>query len=260
MVTLLLVDDEDLVKKGIKTFVDFEKLGIGRLLEASNGLEALALFEADSIQLVLMDINIPKLNGLEVAKRMKAQSPQVKIAMLTGYDYFDYAVSALKIGAMDYILKPVSKQDVTEVLARMVQAYAADLEQEALAKVVDNLAKNRSGEADKGYKALIQEQVDRHIDDPQFSLSALAKALGFSTGYLSGLFKEHFGIPFQDYMLMMRLEKAKLLLLSTDMKNYQIAEAVGFEDVNYFGTRFKKQFGMSPKQYQQKVRSEDEMV
>lgn len=260
MVTLLLVDDEDLVKRGIKAFVDFDKLGIDQVLEASNGLEALALFEVHPIQLVLMDINMPKLNGLEVAKRMKSHSPQVKIAMLTGYDYFDYAVSALKLGALDYILKPVSKQDVTEVLSRMVQAYRADLEQNALSKVVDSLTQKRGIVSDKGYKALIQEKVDLYISDPQFSLTFLAKELGFSTGYLSGLFKEHFGIPFQDFMLITRLEKAKLLLLTTEMKNYQVAEAVGFEDVNYFGTRFKKQFGVSPKQYQQKVRSEDERV
>jgi two-component system response regulator YesN len=260
MLTLLLVDDEELVKRGIKAFVDFKQLGIDRVFEASNGLEALALFKEHDIHLVLMDINMPKLNGLEAAMAMKTLQPKVKIAILTGYDYFDYAVSALKIGVEDYILKPVAQKDVTEVLSRMIKGYSKSLQTQEMDRIVETLVNRSATDSERGYKALLKEKVDSQMSNPAFSLTLLAEQMGFSAGYLSGLFKDHFGIPFQDYMLSTRLEKAKLLLLSTDMKNYEVAEAVGFEDVNYFGTRFKKQFGLSPKQYQQKVRSSDENV
>lgn len=257
MLTLLLVDDEDLVKRGIKAFVDFEKLGIDQVLEASNGLEALALFREQEVHLVIMDINMPKLSGLEAAKAMKELRPEVKIAILTGYDYFDYAVTALKIGVEDYILKPVAKGDVTEVLSRMIRDYSKTRQNKELDRIVGSLVKGSNLEPDKGYRDLLKEKVDNQMHDPEFSLTLLASQIGFSAGYLSGLFKEQFGIPFQDYVLNRRLEKAKLLLISTDMKNYEVAQAVGFEDVNYFGTRFKKQYGLSPQQYKQKVRMTD---
>ncbi len=257
MVTLLLVDDEDLVRRGIKAFVDFEKLRIDQVLEASNGLQALVMFENNDIQLVLMDINMPKMNGIEVAKEMKALKPQVKIAMLTGYDYFDYAVSALKAGVDDYILKPVSKGDVSDVLSRLIQSLQKDLMKSAANTVVEGLLKASGSERERTYQVELRDKVDAQLAKPTFSLSVLADQMGFSAGYLSTLFKELFGLPFQEYVLSQRLEKAKLLLLSTNMKNYEVAEMVGFEDVNYFGTRFKKKYGVSPKQYQQKVRHAD---
>ena len=76
---------------------------------------------------------------------------------------------------------------------------------------------------------------------------------GMSSGYLSSLFKNLFGIPFQDYLNNIRMEKAKLLLLTTGLKNYEIAELVGIENFNYFNSKFKKTFGMTPKEFKKSV-------
>jgi two-component system response regulator YesN len=89
------------------------------------------------------------------------------------------------------------------------------------------------------------------MTSPDFSLGVLADEMGLSTGYLSGLFKKLFGAPFQDYLIAQRMERGKLLLLTTHLKNYEIAEKIGFEDPNYFSTRFKKEFGQTPSQYKQ---------
>jgi two-component system response regulator YesN len=89
-------------------------------------------------------------------------------------------------------------------------------------------------------------------------LTSVAHSLGYAPNYLSSLFKNLFGVPFQEYVLSHRLEKAKLLLLTTSLKNYEIAERVGFEDVNYFNTRFKLKYGVSPKQYVTQVRQPNE--
>ena len=96
------------------------------------------------------------------------------------------------------------------------------------------------------YKILLKK-------DSQFTLSVLSEKLDLSSGYLSIMFKKNFGIPFQDYLLQKRMEKAKLLLLTTELKNYEIAEQVGFEDVNYFITKFKKYYQITPKQYRETV-------
>lgn len=259
MITLLIVDDEPLICKGIRTLVDFEQLGISEVYEASSGTEGLKLFIQHAPQLVLLDINLPLMNGLELAQAIKAHDKQAKIAMITGYDYVDYAIRAIKIGVDDYILKPVSKQDVTDVIAKLIERYENDRTLREVQTVVSNLKESSSEDtSDDSLKHRLQETIDQALASSELSLTFIAQALGYTPNYLSSLFKNLFGVTFQDYVLTHRLEKAKILLLTTTMKNYEIAERVGFEDVNYFNTRFKLKYGVSPKQYVTQVRQPDE--
>ncbi|MDH8677844.1 response regulator [Fusibacter bizertensis] len=260
MYKLLLVDDEALIRKGIKTLIDFTKLEISAVLEAANGLEGLSVFEKYQPELVILDINLPHMNGLELASKIKKINPYTKIAMLTGYDYFDYAVTALKIGVDDYILKPVSKQDVTDAIIRLIHSYNQLKVQQEISSVVKNISKENASTYPVDS---IQETLDSQLYNSDLSLTSFAEKLGYSTSYLSGMLKSILGMPFQEYVLSSRLEKAKLLLLTTPLKNYEIAEKVGFQDVNYFNTRFKQKYGLSPKQYLKAVRNpneNDEMV
>ena len=280
MYKLLIVDDEPLIRKGILTLVDFEKLGITDAYEASNGTEGLKLFIQHAPQLILLDINLPVMNGLELAQAIKALDSQAKIAMITGYDYVDYAISALKIGVDDYILKPVSKQDVTDVIAKLIQRFESEQTNREVHNVVNallhkppsnsvvltNSSQNSSNASEStvfsdstdSTRHRLQVLIDQSLSNPELSLTSVAHSLGYAPNYLSSLFKNLFGVPFQEYVLSHRLEKAKLLLLTTSLKNYEIAERVGFEDVNYFNTRFKLKYGVSPKQYVTQVRQPNE--
>ena len=251
MYKLLLVDDEPLIIRGIKSFVDFDKLNISEVYEAKNGEEALQLYQRYLPDLVLADINMPKMNGLEFSKKVKQINPNVKIAMITGYDYFDYAVTALKVGVDDYILKPVSRTDIEQVLAKLLEKVKAVHEQSKIQEVVQELISN-TGTLNTGYKQQIQEILEEQLSNNQFSLSFLADKMSLSPGYLSGLFKSLYGKSFQDYLKQIRLDQAKIMLLSTDMKIYEIALRVGFEDPNYFSAAFKKAYHCSPNQYRDK--------
>ncbi len=254
MYKLLIVDDEPLVRRGITTLVDLQALGIDTVYEAANGQEGLLLFQQHRPELVLVDVNMPRMNGLDLAAELKNLDADTRIAIITGYDYFDYAVAALKIGVEDYILKPVSRRDVAEVLAKLITRLEEGRRHQEVARVLHTFLKDTVTDADKTVAESIQAIIDKELRNSSFSLVSLAGQMGFSAGHLSGVFKRLFGQPFQDYVLSRRLEQAKLLLLTTEMKNYEIAEAVGFEDVNYFSTRFRKRFGFSPRQYKEKVR------
>jgi two-component system response regulator YesN len=268
MYNLLIVDDEPLVRRGIKTLVDFDSLGISEVYEAENGEQALELFHANTIHIILADINMPKMNGLDFAKAIKTEDANVCIALITGYDYFDYAVSALKAGVDDYILKPVSKKDIYEVLVKLVdKCKDIGREQKLQTLTLNDNSVNSSvsdqtsedqllsdkPEFDDTYKAQLKQLLDENIGNPELSLGFLAEKVGLSSGYLSGIFKKLFGLSFQEYVLKKRLDKAKILLLTTNMKNYEVAESVGFEDASYFSSRFKKMFGISPKQYKHSI-------
>lgn len=102
---------------------------------------------------------------------------------------------------------------------------------------------------DQGHSTELEEAIHSRLGDSQLTLKDLASQLGFSPSYLSVLIKKKLGLPFQEYVIQERMKKAKLLLLTTDLKIYEIADQVGFEDMNYFSQRFKQVVGVTPRQY-----------
>lgn len=248
MYNLLMVDDENIVRRGVKTLVDYQSLEIGEIFEAENGEAALKCIENENIHIVLADINMPKMNGLDFARKAKEFDSNIVIALITGYDYFDYVVTALKIGVDDYILKPVSKDDVTELLIKLVEKRKASDGLYSLRKSADKLA-GLTDTTDDSLKKMIVNEINKNMGNSDFCLSELALSVGYNSAYLSTLFKKSFGLNFRDYLLDIRLERAKILLLSTQMKSYEIAEAVGVEDANYFSSCFKRKLGVTISEY-----------
>lgn len=249
MFSLLIVDDEPMIRRGIKTLIDFKALNIEHVYEAENGKQALELVTKHKIDLILADINMPKMDGLEFVDKAKQISSDSKIAMITGYDNLDYAISALKSGVDDYVLKPVSKVDIVAILKRLIDKYTDSIqEKEAL-----TIAKKISDEnqSDTNIKQQLNELIAKHLSDYEFSLQSLAEETGYNTSYLSQLFKKEYGINFRDHLLHLRLEKGKILLLTTNLKNYEIAQQIGIEDPNYFSACFKRIYGLSISEFKE---------
>ncbi len=251
MYKLLIVDDEPIIRRGIKSLANLATIGISHIDEASNGEDAID--RAAFADIIMLDINMPRRDGLEVAEIIKKNNPNVLIVMVTGYDYFEYTQKAIRIGVDDYLLKPVNKQDVELVIKRMVDK----LGRRNVKEKIDKINSHANQEPDLEGFAQVREYIEQHIYDMGLSLGLLAETLGFNSSYLSGIIKRIYGIPFQEYVSKRRMERAKILLLSGNMKNYEIAEQLGFDDVNYFITKFKKTYGVTPKQYKQGVRSNE---
>lgn len=260
MYNLLVVEDESLIRRGIRAFIDFESLGIDRFFEAENGEEAVEIINSQPIDLILADINMPKMNGLDFCKLAKEKDPSVKIAILTGYDYLDYAIRAIKVGADDYVLKPLSRDDVQRLLFGLVEKKKTADSFIAVRQAVDKLtgiAKAKGGDA--SVRTRMAEIMEGHLSDSQFSLNAMAAEMGYNLSYLSTLFKQCFGFNFRDYLLELRLERAKILLLSTQMKNYEIASLVGFDDANYFSVCFRRKYQKTPREFRTEAGHEKEV-
>ena len=238
MYSIMIVEDEYLVRQGIASLVNYEQFGMQVISQAENGIEAWQKFQDNPADILLTDINMPQMNGLELAKLVRDQAPKCHIVFLTGYDDFDYARTAIKLGADDYLLKPFSKDDVEEMLAKV----QTKLDKERKKAQIQNLV-------DQGQHSELEEAIHERLADSELSLKNLAFQLGFSPSYLSVLIKKELGLPFQDYLIQERMKKAKLLLLTTDLKIYEIAEQVGFEDMNYFSQRFKQVVGLTPRQF-----------
>ncbi|MFM1539381.1 response regulator transcription factor [Helcococcus bovis] len=251
MYKLLIADDESIIRKGIKKLVNYENLNITEVLEAEDGKEAIELAKTQSPNIILMDINMPEIDGLTAAKLIKENNPNVYIVIITGYDYFEYTQTAIRAKVDDYMLKPVSKKDIEYILKNAIDKIDY-LRKE---KSIKNIIKNENVEIDEENN-LIKEYLEKNIYNIDLSLSKMAEDVGYNSNYLSVLFKQIYGLNFQDYINKVKMEKAKILLLSTEMKNYEIAENIGIEDVNYFVTKFKKYYNITPKQFKQGLKDE----
>ena len=215
MYSILIVEDEPVIRKGIASLVDFESLGISSVLEAENGEQAIAMIQEQAPDILLTDINMPKMDGITLAQLARAEFPQLRIIFLTEIE--------------SLLIKVVSKLN----------------EEEKQRRLLELAIKNTSQSESVHFEKLILEQ----LSNPELSLVELAKQLGFSSNYLSMLIKKELGKSFQEYVTEQRIQMAKRLLLSTDMKIYEIAEAVGIEDMNYFSYRFKSIVGVTPKKF-----------
>ena len=238
MYSIMIVEDEELVRQGLTSLVNYEQFGMKVIDQAENGRIAWEKFQAQPADLLLTDINMPQMNGLDLAQLVRETAPSCHIIFLTGYDDFEFARKAIRLGADDYLLKPFSKADIEEMLGKVKNK----LDEERKKAQVETLV-------DQGHSTELEEAIHSRLADSQLTLKDLAFQLGFSPSYLSVLIKKKLGLPFQEYLIQERMKKAKLLLLTTDLKIYEIADQVGFEDMNYFSQRFKQVVGVTPRQY-----------
>lgn len=119
MIKLIIADDEKWVRTTVKTLIPFQSLGISLACEASNGIEALELCRQHRPDILVTDIMMPGLNGLELIREVRNLFPDLKIVIISGYNDFEYAKTAMKFGVTDYLLKPVDEEELLQVLERI---------------------------------------------------------------------------------------------------------------------------------------------
>ena len=119
MYNLLLVDDEPLIRRGIKSMAVLSEIGIDNTFEAADAKSALDIIKTKKIDITFLDINMSDMDGLTLANKIKEIDSKIRIVMITGYDYFEYMQNAIRIGVDDYLLKPVNKSDIEQVLKRV---------------------------------------------------------------------------------------------------------------------------------------------
>ena len=116
MYKLLLVDDEQIIREGLARMIDWEGLGLTLTASCSNALAALDSMTDDMPDILLADVRMPGMDGLELVERAMALHPQLQAIILSGYDTFQYAQQAIKIGVEQYLLKPITKATLVHVL------------------------------------------------------------------------------------------------------------------------------------------------
>jgi len=360
MYSVLIVDDESMIRRGLSRIIHWEELGFEVAGAVGDAYEAIQIMQETKVDVLLTDISMPEMSGLELIRQARNMWPGIRTVVISGYSEFDYAREAIELKVESYILKPLDPVKISglfdnlrksldheqknelkeqylqseyewlrkfEVKERRVQKdyrfrlitlleegrqleldgfvkeifdsmsgmgadflkdYCIDTLQsisqyfyledplpfkmvqmkdeketkkdgEDLAVIQKNFLEDLKlmgsyvGSRSESFTALISGQarqyIEEHYQDSCLSLKQVADKLGVSYGYLSTAFSRNYGETFKSYLMSVRVEAARKLLLERRYKIYEIADMVGYGSSRYFTYSFKKRFGLSPADY-----------
>ena len=233
MLKVLIADDERIVRKTLHLIGNWEEHGMEIVGEAQNGVEALEMIDQLKPDILLLDMKMPGLSGNQILEQMADQNEKLHVIVISGDDDFEYARMALKYGAVDYILKPINRNEFNQALRKIHES-----EQKSGAKGIE---RKKDGVDE------IKDYIDKkYMED--ISLSNLSENYFMNSDVLSRLFKKKYGVNITSYINDVRLTQAKIYL-AAGYNSAQVSEMVGYHDSNYFSRVFKKYYGISPTQF-----------
>lgn len=224
---VLLVDDEIMIREGFKKLFDWEAHECVIVGEAADGMEAITKIDKEQPDIVIMDINIPIINGLKVIQLSRVKYPSMAFVIVSGYDDFSYCREALRLQITDYILKPVNYEEFGSCIDRLkISLYNNEVKEKPVVK-----------------KERVITGITKYMQDH------LSEEFHLNSQYISQLFKNEIGVNFLTYLTNIRMEHAKKLLLSTSLSIAEVSEQSGYGDYRVFTKVFKKSEGITPSQY-----------
>jgi two-component system, response regulator YesN len=250
MKTILIVDDEPRTRQGLAKTLDKWAKGNFQIRTASNGEEAMEIIKVNKVHILITDIRMPEITGLQLLKLVKEQNIHPIIIVISAYSEFEYAQEALRLGVINYLLKPISKKALVEAVEAAVEAVEKQERTETIEKVVDKKLVTAGGQ-DFSNRTPIREAID-YINlnlKNELSQKEVAEHVHLNASYLSVLFKEHVKMTFSEYLTRRRIQRAKDLLISTNLPINEIAEESGYRTAKYFIKIFKELEGMTPSAY-----------
>lgn len=264
---LLIVDDELHIRQGLE-HLDWASIGIQTCKTAKNGEEAMTLAMQMKPDVILSDIRMPNMSGLEMTEQILQFHPQCAIIFLSGYREFAYAKKALALGAFDYLLKPTSPEEVLSCCQRaMEKVKVAKVQNVNMAEMKHRLLEmevkkefesNAEPEASeqqagsRNHVAEFLEYIDKNYGR-ELTLRDLSEEFHFNSIYINRMIKKETGYTFLEILNNKRMNKAAEYLKNPNLKISEAADLVGIPDQRYFSQVFKKYYGQSPRQYQKLV-------
>lgn len=243
---IIIVEDEDLIQKNIVKKIETLDLGFNVVATALDGGTALVLIDKHLPDVLITDIKIPVMDGLELIKVVDSKYPFIKKVVLSGFDYFSFAQCAMKYHVVDYLLKPVKLDELNDVL--MLNRLLLEKERNiSCNKSID--AKAKSACSAKQIASMVEYYIKENYTR-EISFDDIAQKFNFNSSYLSKIFTKYIGENPIKYMTNLRINKAKHMLLSDkELAIKEIAEMVGYSDQFYFSRIFKNVAGISPASY-----------
>lgn len=267
MKKILFVDDDEAIRFLVSCYSFWEDFDFQITGEASNGEEALRMLEGSAYDVVLADIRMPKMDGLQMVEKLREQGNRIHVVIASTYSDFRYAKQAMRLGVLDFIEKPLTEEKLLESLKLVRESLelgentsdmdytAAEFYEVRLSEASDIERENIR----KEYQVIREDRLVMEICT--FFLSRFksgtaiddaARTLGMNRDYLSRRFKQTTGRTPLEYLTAVRMEYAKKRLKGTHLKVYEISGEMGYMTADHFTRVFKKYTGMTPNQYRKR--------
>lgn len=230
---VLIVEDEALECKAMVHLVKSGFPDVREVMTARDGETAVRIAVRERPDLILMDINLPLLDGLAASRQIRKQLPDIKIIMVSAYSDYEHLRESIRAQALDYIVKP----------------YSVETFQEAIEQAVKDSRKEVPLYGKAGTIQKIKKYLEMHYAE-NITLQDVADEICLDKSYLGRLFKEECQITVMGCLREVRLAKAKELLLR-GMNSSEVAEKTGFGDAAYFAKSFRQATGVSPARYRE---------
>jgi len=242
---VIIVDDEWIIREGLRKIINDNLPQYEIIAIVGNGIECLSLLESIKADLIITDIRMPYMDGLELMKIIRNKDLNIDIIVLSGYDDFRYCQEALKRRAIDYLLKPIDKNEFIIRLQKYALLSKGTNEKNSLQ---DSIPAETQKRIIGDIKHYIRINFDRKI-----TLKMLSQKFYLNPNYLSQLFKKETGMNFIDYLTEFRIEKAKIALSDSTLRIADLSRNVGYESQKHFSAIFKKNTGLTPTEYREMV-------
>ena len=233
---ILIIDDEPKIRNGLSNLLTRREGWevAGAYENAAYALKYLAVHQVD---VMITDIKMPEISGLELIARIRERDKKTAIIILSGYSNFQFAQRAIELGVSRYLTKPTNPRELICVLEETEKKLGGKQEKEEDSGKIPNLFVQKAADY---IKLNYSEKI---------SIKEIADQLYLSPNYLSELFKKHTGKTISEYLTEYRLEKACQLLDHAEYRVGDVSGMVGIHDGRYFSNMFKKKYGMTPTEY-----------
>lgn len=254
----LLIADDEMIERAVLYKTLQRNLGDRcEIFQAENGREALEIYEKENVQILILDIEMPGINGIEAAGRIREKDRDCCIIFLTAFDEFDYARKAIGIHALDYLLKPYDEKELILVVEEAIRLTEErrkrnEEEKEDSSKTKEDEESVEQEEGANVRMTKVTELILQYIRGNymyDISMQELAGIMNYSEAYFCKLFKQCFHKNFTSYLTEYRIEEAKKLLEQPTVNIKDVGRAVGYPDSNYFTKVFKRITGKNPTEY-----------
>lgn len=241
---IIIAEDEELqlnslVKKVERFCPDFNVVAT-----AQTGSQALKLICEKHPDIVISDIRMPVMGGIELIEKARAQFPEMEFIITSGFSDFEYARSAIRLQVSDYLLKPVEPEELEKALQKVKQKLMARNAEETAVFSGDTEHKTPEQVAEE-----IMQYLQHHYNE-EINLNQIASQLHYSSSYLTKIFYQQYDTSPNKYIINLRMQKAQQLLThNPELSVRQIGETVGYPEQGYFSRIFKKYTGVSPLEY-----------
>jgi len=254
MYSVVIVDDNKIAVTAIARSTHWENFQCEVTGVAYDGIAGLELIHKECPDIVIIDIQMPGFNGLDIIEKLNQQKQDTQFIIISGYSHFEYAQKAIRYGVSDFLLKPIMTDELEQALKKAVDTLSRNKEREeeeetdSLEGKVQSIRSNREEYSKLVFNAIdyMERNIQRNI-----SLSDICEELLISTSYFSKCFKKETGVGFSNYVTMVKMINAKILLKNPQNRVNEVSRMLGYSDYSYFFQVFKKCFGFAPSDIKQ---------